>query len=39
VLDSCRDTIFKVAFKKKLDQKNVEETLATMDFADSTNEK
>ena len=34
VLDSCRDTVFKVSFKKKLDQKNVEEKIATMKLKD-----
>lgn len=39
VLDSSRDTIFKVGFKKKLDAKNVEDKLATMKMADLKNDK
>lgn len=34
VLELCRDTVFKVQFRKKLDQKVVEEKLSSVKFAD-----
>ena len=32
ILESCQDTIFKVAFRRKVEQKNVEKTLNEIDF-------
>lgn len=39
ILDQSKDTIFKVQFRKKLDEKLVQQKLANVKFADIKNEK
>lgn len=39
ILEQCGDTIFKVSFKKKVDPKNIEDTLMNTNFADLSDPK
>ena len=38
ILDCCRDTVFKVSFKKKIDQSHVEDVLSSMKMAELKND-
>lgn len=37
ILESCQDTVFKVAFRKKIEQKHIEERLNEINFQDLQN--